>query len=451
MRIRIPPNISHAPQDLLGAAAPGPDDEWIRAILPRGARIVSAAASSLSAGDRLPDGLALVARSVGDAPEHRERLPLAARLARGLRLLRAALRVRNDASRVESRMRAAGLRTERVPVARPGDGQAIGLGRRGVSLALQTFVVGSGERRASSVVEEATERANQAMAAAAVVDRATVLAGGVVMVELAEGATRHLLRVAGPLAAVSAGEAAGLVERLLACEPPASVRDRLVAPIASGAIDEFSWWLEPKRPGRHPARVTAGLWDSCIGFLADLRSVPGLDEPAIAPILEGDADAVGRYLDGPARRSLAALGERLAGELSDLRPGWGHADFHPGNVLAEGRRLGTVLDWDAGGPAELPLLDLLHLLATSMRARRRLSHGERCTRQLWPLARAGGDARIASYCERTATPRDPDLLLALSQAYWLARVAGDVRRFGDRIANPEWLERNARRPLAELA
>lgn len=400
---------------------------------------------------KLPEGQALVSQQVGKALEHRERLPLWERMARALRVFRTAVQVRRDARRDESRMRTAGLSTERVQTARPADGMEIGLGRRRVSLVHQALVVGFRGSRAQSIVEEAKNLALGPLGAVAAVDGARVLASGVVMVELSAGGTQYLLRVAGPVAGAAAREAGAVLEELVAADPPPTVRDRLVVPIARGAIDDFSWWLEPMRPGRHPGRVGTGLWKPCLEFLVDLGSVRVTGDREVAPMLAEQSSTVRRYLDDRDRRRLDTLEQRLTGELSDLRLGWGHGDFHPGNILVDGPRLGTVLDWDAGGPAELPLLDLLHLLATSRPRLRRLSHGDRCVRRLWPLVRAGGDARIASYCERTATPRDADRLVALSQAYWLVRVAGDMRRFGDRVATSEWVERNVRRPLTELA
>lgn len=403
-----------------------------------------------SDAEALAPGAALVVHIVGWEPEHRERLGVWSRAGRALRLLAGAAHVRIGGRRVRMRLRRAGLRVERIPVGRPRGGREIGLGRRPVAAATQEFVLGSRERRGQSVVEEVKAQADRVIGAATRVQRGRVLASGIVMVELSAGADRYMLRIAGPAGARDARAAAGVLAQLLQAAPPAAVRNRLVEPLAGDATDGFTWWLEQARPGSHPRRVRAGLWESCEEFLAQLRQA---DAPATADVeapIRASCEAISLHASAAQRPALDRLGQRLAGELAGIRLGWAHGDFHPGNLLAQGSGLGTVLDWDAGGPAALPLLDLLHLVATEDPRLRRLTHGDRCTDHLWPLARAGGDARIESYCDRTGTPRERDVLVALSQAYWLVRVADDVRRFGGRVARLEWIERNLRQPLTVL-
>ena len=129
---------------------------------------------------------------------------------------------------------------------------------------------------------------------------------------------------------------------------------------------------------------------------------------------------------------------------------WGHGDFQRGNLLTVRRSLGTVLDWDAASPGSLPLLDLLHLIATTDRSLRRMPHGARCTRGLPRVVRSRYGAALGEYCDATGIPADTPTLETLVLAYWLTRVARDLRVFGERGSNEQWLELNVHRPLAEL-
>ena len=131
-----------------------------------------------------------------------------------------------------------------------------------------------------------------------------------------------------------------------------------------------------------------------------------------------------------------------------MRSGWAHGDFWTANLLVAGDRLTGVLDWDGATADGLPLSDLLHLLAHADRESRRLPHGRRCLERLWPLARRGDDPALLAYCEATELP--PDALEPLAVAYWLERVARDLRTFADRAGRLAWIDVNVLRPLAAL-
>ncbi len=54
------------------------------------------------------------------------------------------------------------------------------------------------------------------------------------------------------------------------------------------------------------------------------------------------------------------------------------------------------------------------------------------------------------YAEATGTPRDRRTLEALARAYWLRRVARDMREYPDRQVRRRWIAENVHRPLAHL-
>jgi aminoglycoside phosphotransferase (APT) family kinase protein len=243
--------------------------------------------------------------------------------------------------------------------------------------------------------------------------------------------------------------AAGALERLLACAPPVEVTSRLVLPLASGTLGERFWTLEERRPGAHPRRMTPALWRECTSFLEALHAVAPPSDAAVRPLAD-DLAQVEWLLPADVVPAVRAAVEQAAQRLEGMWRGWSHGDFHPRNLLV-GDGLQAVLDWDAAAPCALPLVDALHLLATTAPRARRSPHGARCTRYLWPLARAGGDERLRAHCRATGVDPRPDVLEAIAVAYWLTRVARDVAVFADRSSRPDWLRLNVVEPARALA
>ncbi|HKH16906.1 MAG TPA: hypothetical protein VKA57_05220 [Solirubrobacteraceae bacterium] len=296
-----------------------------------------------------------------------------------------------------------------------------------------------------SSAERARAAAEEAAGVPLAVRGYRVLAGGTLLAELDAPAGRLLLRVAGGSGGrlLAHSEAA---RRALAAAAPARVGDRLVTPIASGALAGARWTLEPEVAGVPARRVGTALHGDCLEFLVALRTTPA----ASLPGAHNDAAAVQPHLAGRERATLERVTRRLGERLAHVARGWCHGDFWTANLLVRDGRLAWVLDWDAAASDGLPLLDLLHLMAYADRSLRRLPHGLRCTRVLWPLTAAGGDAGIREYCAATGTPDDAGTLEALAVAYWLGRVARDLRTFADRAHRPDWMAGNVHRPLATL-
>jgi hypothetical protein len=66
-------------------------------------------------------------------------------------------------------------------------------------------------------------------------------------------------------------------------------------------------------------------------------------------------------------------------------------------------------------------------------------------------ARAGGDAVARRYCERAGVEPGPAALEALALAYWLDRLAYQLRTHAHRLTQRRWLERNIDHVLATLS
>ncbi|MDP8968645.1 MAG: aminoglycoside phosphotransferase family protein, partial [Actinomycetota bacterium] len=225
-------------------------------------------------------------------------------------------------------------------------------------------------------------------------------------------------------------------------------------PVAAGDVGGLRYALEPEAAGRHPRRMTAALWDDCLEFLVALLAAggrPAPDAAAVRAIVDDDVRLVAPALEARGLDGLQRLAQALSERLAGVPLGWAHGDFWPENLLVRSQRLTAVIDWDDAAPARLPLLDLLDLRGVSDPATRRLMPGARLERVLLPLARRGGDDAIRRYCAATGIPLEPELLEALVLAWWLQRVAHDLRDCPDKLARPRWLEDNVAAPLAALA
>jgi aminoglycoside phosphotransferase (APT) family kinase protein len=397
---------------------------------------------------RLPEGGVLVV-ALGGSARHPDRWSRARRaLAPPLRAIASG----KAAARIRRRLRAAGLSVEQLDTGDRSRRHPLGVGgrlwRRG-HVPQGAILMAAAGARPRSVLERAIADVAPALAAPIRVRGARVLASGIVLVQLDDGRPSMLRLAAGPARALLAG-AQGKLASLAAADPPAPLRERVPWAVAGGDLGLAIYTLEPRLPGRHPRRLSPALWEESLDFLTALRALPGAPRPA-AGSLAGDVRALAAHVDPRDRDTLARLEAALDERLADVPLGWAHGDFWPRNLLARGDRLLGVLDWDAASPSALPLLDLLHLIALADPQLKRLPHGERCRRGLWPLARAGGDARLRSHCAAAGVPDDSVTLEALAIAYWLTRVARDLRTFADRPARGDWMKSNLRRPLAELA
>jgi aminoglycoside phosphotransferase (APT) family kinase protein len=283
----------------------------------------------------------------------------------------------------------------------------------------------------------------------------TVLSTGTVLAELVgPSGDRFALRLGGGPAADLLARSGENVAALLAAGPPSAVRERLLVPLARGSTGPVRWTLEHWVAGRHPVRMSARLWNECLGFIVALHGAPARTPDATngaAWSLEPDFRALEQHADDRGRHTLARLEAELRRRLADVPRGWAHGDFWPANLVVEGDRLRAVLDWDSASAGAPAMLDLMHLLLLSDRRTRRLPHGSRSIDVLLPLAHGGGDARMRRYCAATATPGAASTLEGLALAYWVSRVGRDLRTYQNRPGRRAWMDANLHRPLQALA
>jgi aminoglycoside phosphotransferase (APT) family kinase protein len=218
------------------------------------------------------------------------------------------------------------------------------------------------------------------------------------------------------------------------------VVERVPSVIASGRCGLAEWSLEQKLRGTPVRRPVKGvLLADCVDFLVALHSTRCADGPRTT--LREQFATVEPAAHAGEAAVLQALADRLEAALADLPRGFGHGDFFHGNLLTAHNRLVGVVDWDAGGPGRLPLLDLLHLRHATQ-ALPDLGWGPKLIQKLLPWARGGGDSVAQSYCERLGFRVDGHRLEALVLAYWLDRVSYHLRSYPFRWAQPHWLEHN---------
>jgi hypothetical protein len=258
-----------------------------------------------------------------------------------------------------------------------------------------------------------------------------------------------ILRVAiGPARIQIASQDAALVA-LRETQPPSIVGERVPWILARGRIGLADWSFERYLPGVRPARsFGSALQDECLAFLVALHRLDGSAEGgrSFAEL----AETVAPVCSPEGAELLRATTKRLGSALADVPRGFGHGDFFAGNLLVDGERLTGVLDWDAGGPGRLPLVDLLHLMLTGSYVGPDHDWGPALLGRLLPASRALRDELVARYCAALGIELDEPAYEALVMAYWLGYAAYQLRTHAHRRTETLWIERNVELVLREV-
>jgi hypothetical protein len=395
---------------------------------------------------RLADGGRIALLVSGSPPPVLERAPVWVRALRAARLAAASARLRLRLARLERRLADGGAARRRLLIGDREDGYELGVGSLRVGLPVEAVLVLSRAEQ-PTLLELVVEQASGVVGTRLELRSCRVLAAGTLLAELGDELSRSwFLRFhADPAEA----EGTPATIELLESSPPEAVRGRLVATEAAGIDGGLGWSLEPKVEGTHPAGMSPGLWRECAGFLTALASVAPRGAAPPLPLAD-DAKLLAAHLDAAGRERVAKLADEADRLLAPLPRHWGHGDFHPGNLIVRDGRLAAVLDWDAASPAALPGLDLLHLIATTDPALRRLPHGGRCSGPLQEAALGQGGGELRAWLAGIGVEPEEPTIRALVVAYWLGRVARDLRTFGDRSSRGQWIELNVVRPAAAV-
>jgi glycosyltransferase involved in cell wall biosynthesis len=364
---------------------------------------------------------------------------------------------RARAARIARALGAGGLQTTVLASGDPRGSHALGPGWwRGRRRApVRWIVIGARDRRPASTIEAVVNAAGARVGTPLTAASTVVLESGKLRVDLAapDGRRRYVVRMAALPARAELDRSLQALEALAATDAGPRIRERIAWPLATGETGVVRWSLEPHLAGGNPRRVDDRLWRDALGFLVELHclqrdgSTAGVSAAAEADRL---ARAIGERLGPGAGVAVGRIARRVGELLADVPLGFAHGDFWNENLLVHGGRLSTVLDWDWASPRGLPVLDLMDLVTLSARRTRHMPLGRRFLDVLWPLGRGGGDRRIREYCAATGVRLAGGALEALAIAYWLDRLARDLRPFAERAGQPRWLDVNARAPLAEL-
>ena len=304
----------------------------------------------------------------------------------------------------------------------------------------------------STLLDECLEEAGRAIGECLTVKATTVVESGKVLarVETEGSGAAYMLRVGGGSAGVLIDAAVSASRALSRPEVPDAVRSRIAPPVAHGAIGLVRFALEPWVGGESPGSpISPAMWDDCLDFLAALHSAPQGDDLAgrrDERTFHSRVEAVAAHATPEGRATLERLAAGLPERLAIVPRGWGHGDFWPANVLADGGRLAWVLDWDTARSDDLAGFDLFDLLD----AKGATTIGARLHAAVLPAVSGRVDERVLRYCELTGMPASGDVLTAAALAWWIDRVSRDLVECPDRQSRRQWLIDNVHDPLARL-
>jgi Phosphotransferase enzyme family len=263
-------------------------------------------------------------------------------------------------------------------------------------------------------------------------------AGGTLLVRarMASGA-RGLLRVTRAGTSGDPAALANTLERLATAGVPLAPR-----PLGRGVVAGASWMAEELLPGHRPGRVTRDLVHHAA--LACGR-LPISDAVPTAPVddLLGAAAVLPRYAAG-----LRRLADRLRSRLDGIPAVQRHGDLWPGNLLVDRGRLTGIVDWDAAHSCGVPGADLVQLVATDVRRRRRLPLGRAVLELPW-RASTFTAATAAYWWALDIAPRRA-LLDVAGIAWWASEIHHTLVRFPQRRTDERWVAENVAAVLEGL-
>jgi phosphotransferase family enzyme len=380
--------------------------------------VVDAAAEHRFAVGTLPADVAVVWGRLANGSQHP--LRQAAERELDLRALRAALPQRLHVTAVH-RLPAPGARTG-------VRGWACGILRAG--LVVEVAPPDAGPRILDAVAQVAgAERLERPLHAGA---------GGTLLVRarMASGA-RGLLRVTRAGTSGDPATLANTLERLATAGVPLAPR-----PLGRGVVAGASWMAEKLLPGHRPGRLTPDLVHQAA--LACSR-LPISDAVPTAPVddLLGAAAVLPRYA-----ADLRRLADRLRSRLDDIPAVQRHGDLWAGNLLVDRGRLTGIIDWDAAHISGVPGADLVQLVATDLRRRRRLPLGRAVLELPW-RASTFTAATAAYWWALDIAPRRA-LLDVAGIAWWASEIHHTLVRFPQRRTDERWVAENVAAVLEGL-
>jgi aminoglycoside phosphotransferase (APT) family kinase protein len=137
------------------------------------------------------------------------------------------------------------------------------------------------------------------------------------------------------------------------------------------------------------------------------------------------------------------LRQQLAGR--ELPFSWTHGDFWPGNLLLqpEAASITGIVDWDRAAADQMPLHDLLHLLAYTRKLQRRSELGEEIVAFLLPAAFDRYERSLVKEAlDQLDLPANIEFFRAITLLYWLRFAAANLSRYPTFRSDARWLKDN---------
>jgi aminoglycoside phosphotransferase (APT) family kinase protein len=232
--------------------------------------------------------------------------------------------------------------------------------------------------------------------------------------------------------------------------------------VAWGDLQGRQYYLETALPGvgaadlvRRQAEPASMMQDAArlIGQLHRGTLRRRMVDEALFARLAGDNLALLRQLAvgwpeaALLRRKLDQLDELLCNQIAghELPFSWTHGDFWPGNLLiqpADGA-IGGVVDWDRASADQIPLHDLLHLLAYTRKLQQRSELGEEIVAYLLPAAfDKYARSLVKEAIEQLELPTSVQFFRAITLLYWLRFAATNLSRYPAFQCDSRWLKNN---------
>jgi aminoglycoside phosphotransferase (APT) family kinase protein len=232
--------------------------------------------------------------------------------------------------------------------------------------------------------------------------------------------------------------------------------------VAWGDLQSRPYYLETALPGinaadlvRRQAEPASMMQDAArlIGQLHYGTLQRRMVDEALFSRLAGDDLALLRRLvpgwpeAALLRQKLEQLDELLHSQIAghELPFSWTHGDFWPGNLLIQ-PTLGViagVVDWDRASADQMPLHDLLHLLAYTRKLQRRSELGEEIVSYLLPAAfDKYARSLVKEAIEQLELPTSVEFFRAITLLYWLRFAATNLSRYPAFQRDSRWLKNN---------
>ncbi|MDQ2998541.1 MAG: aminoglycoside phosphotransferase family protein [Chloroflexota bacterium] len=147
------------------------------------------------------------------------------------------------------------------------------------------------------------------------------------------------------------------------------------------------------------------------------------------------------------RQKLDQLEELLRSQIAghELPFSWTHGDFWPGNLLVRPAAgvIGGVVDWDRASADQIPLHDLLHLLAYTRKLQRRSELGDEIVSYLLPAAfDKYARSLVKEAIGELGLPTSGEFFQAITLLYWLRFAATNLSRYPAFQRDSRWLKNN---------